>query len=38
MLNSNKGGIIHFGIDVSGRVDGMRATHTQRDELRCGKK
>lgn len=36
MLNSNKGGTIHFGISNSGRIEGVRVNHEQRDGLRCG--
>ena len=38
MLNSNKGGTIHFGISESGRIDGVRVNHGQRDAFRSGKK
>ena len=38
MLNSNKGGTIHFGIHESGRIDGVRVNHGQRDGFRSGKR
>ncbi|XP_046445690.1 uncharacterized protein LOC124195368 [Daphnia pulex] len=36
MLNSNKGGTIHFGLTSSGRIDGLLVNHERRDGLRGG--
>lgn len=36
MLNSNKGGTIHYGIHPTGRIDGIRVNYDARDGFRCG--
>ncbi len=38
MLNSNKGGIIHCGTNTSGKIEGIRVNHDDRDRFRCGKR
>lgn len=36
MLNSNKGGQIHIGFHSSGRIEGIRISHSDRDSFRSG--
>ena len=36
MLNSNKGGSLHIGLHSSGRVEGIRISHDERDGFRSG--
>lgn len=36
MLNSSKGGHIHLGIHPSGRIEGVRISHAERDGFRSG--
>lgn len=36
MLNSNKGGHIHIGINSSGQIEGVRINFNERDGFRSG--